>query len=474
MPRYKTDKAWGKHQEFCDGVKKVPKELPKPRGGAKVVNVCFAWRDGTCHRGARCRFAHYEPGAEGSGATGDADGASGVVAVVRSCHFFLQGKCRKGMSCPFSHDVVSTPALSAPGATCKVVLLSLEQLLAAIPAQVESVGAQLEGYEFARVQLGVRAHGGSGPPAKRARGAEGAAAAADDASAADGADSSVGVGAGAGASSNKQQVLDGLRAEFARRHPGVEFVSQSPDLMLEFDMATAKFDKPIVVPVFVYGRYNKLVRGIPQSRWPCSACRPGGTNDKMVVEEEGGDEGDGEEASAAVAGIKRKAADAAAEAEVDAAGTDADAVACEPATPPTTTCKACGGTGLQYPHSVQDLLGSKLVAAFDADDCVFHGMGREDIDVLCLGSGRPCVIELKRPCKRRASITPAELEALRTEVNASAAPSVSLKGPLRLSSRAEPARLKVSRHIGREPLATGHEPRVTSYGPTANLTNTAA
>ena len=84
-----------------------------------------------------------------------------------------------------------------------------------------------------------------------------------------------------------------------------------------------------------------------------------------------------------------------------------------------------------------------MVAAFGADDCVFHGMGREDIDVLCSGSGRPFVMELKRPRKRRATISPEELEALKTEVDASAAPMVALNGPLRLSSRAEPARLKV-------------------------------
>ena len=67
-----------------------------------------------------------------------------------------------------------------------------------------------------------------------------------------------------------------------------------------------------------------------------------------------------------------------------------------------------------------------MVAAFDAADCVFHGMGHEDIDVLCLGPGRPFVMELKRARKHRSTI--AKFEAMRAEVNAAAAPAVALSG----------------------------------------------
>ena len=35
-----------------------------------------------------------------------------------------------------------------------------------------------------------------------------------------------------------------------------------------------------------------------------------------------------------------------------------------------------------------------------AEDDAFHGMGREDIDVRCLGRGRPFVVELKSPMRR--------------------------------------------------------------------------
>ena len=37
---------------------------------------------------------------------------------------------------------------------------------------------------------------------------------------------------------------------------------------------------------------------------------------------------------------------------------------------------------------------------FGSDEHAFHGMGREDIDVRCLGRGRPFVIEMKKPMKR--------------------------------------------------------------------------
>ena len=57
-------------------------------------------------------------------------------------------------------------------------------------------------------------------------------------------------------------------------------------------------------------------------------------------------------------------------------------------------CRACKGrdercnmTGLQYEKSVQDLIGNPLLNVFDSKEHAFHGMGREDIDVRCLGRG---------------------------------------------------------------------------------------
>ena len=91
--------------------------------------------------------------------------------------------------------------------------------------------------------------------------------------------------------------------------------------------------------VYLYGRYRKLERGVPQTRWPCRACKGRG-------------------------------------------------------------CDRCEGTGLQYATSVQQLVADPLREMLGAEDDAFHGMGREDIDVRCLGRGRPFVVELKSPMRR--------------------------------------------------------------------------
>ena len=65
-----------------------------------------------------------------------------------------------------------------------------------------------------------------------------------------------------------------------------------------------------------------------------------------------------------------------------------------------------------------------------------HSMGREDIDVRCLGNGRPTVIELKNPKKRNA-----ELEKLTNLVNKSADGRVEIK-KLRISNKSEVVRVK--------------------------------
>jgi tRNA pseudouridine synthase 10 len=94
-----------------------------------------------------------------------------------------------------------------------------------------------------------------------------------------------------------------------------------------------------VNPLFVYGRYRKLARDIPQSKWFCSNCRGKG-------------------------------------------------------------CKKCGGTGKLYPESVEELASKVLLEAAEGEKSSFHASGREDIDARMLGSGRPFVIEISKPKKR--------------------------------------------------------------------------
>ena len=92
-------------------------------------------------------------------------------------------------------------------------------------------------------------------------------------------------------------------------------------------------------PLFIEGRYRKLERGIPQTKWPCSHCKGKG-------------------------------------------------------------CVKCDNTGQQYKNTVEGLIASQVIPMTRGKDTKFHGSGREDIDVLMLGDGRPFVMEVKHPFKR--------------------------------------------------------------------------
>lgn len=99
-----------------------------------------------------------------------------------------------------------------------------------------------------------------------------------------------------------------------------------------------------VASLYVYGRYRKLLRGIPQTRWPCRRCRGRG-------------------------------------------------------------CPSCGFTGKQYPESVEEWIAAPLLEAAEARDARLHGAGREDIDARMLGSGRPFVLEVLAPRRRTLDLT---------------------------------------------------------------------
>jgi tRNA pseudouridine synthase 10 len=120
--------------------------------------------------------------------------------------------------------------------------------------------------------------------------------------------------------------------------PGTTVDFENPDLAFLVDLAKGTVSVRIA-SVFVYGRYRKLVRGIPQTRWPCRRC--GGRG-----------------------------------------------------------CRACNNTGKQYPESVQEWISPPFVDVAGAEESRFHGAGREDIDARMLDGGRPFVLELRRPRRR--------------------------------------------------------------------------
>jgi len=126
-----------------------------------------------------------------------------------------------------------------------------------------------------------------------------------------------------------------------------------PDVQFTVDLETGAIALT-VAPVFFYGRYRKLARGIPQTHWPCRSCRGRG-------------------------------------------------------------CASCGGTGKQYPTSVEELVLPAFLAATGGTGGHLHGAGREDIDARMLGRGRPFVVEVKEPRVRTV-----DLDAVARAVNAAA------------------------------------------------------
>ena len=144
---------------------------------------------------------------------------------------------------------------------------------------------------------------------------------------------------GAGGSAPlKSSLVEEVARQLKEIDFGVKLVIDKPEILALIDVLTLTVELDIRSH-YVYGRYRKLARGIPQTKWPCRACKGRG-------------------------------------------------------------CPKCNQTGLQYQSSVQGLIGDPLLEIFGSKEHAFHGMGREDIDVRCLGRGRPFVIEMKRPMKR--------------------------------------------------------------------------
>ncbi len=128
---------------------------------------------------------------------------------------------------------------------------------------------------------------------------------------------------------------------------------EKPDIKAIIDTRFDSVDIEIS-PLFIYGRYNKLDRNIPQTRWNCNRCRGKG-------------------------------------------------------------CEKCDGTGKMYETSVEEIIGEPMVKSFSGEDFTLHGMGREDIDAKMLGDGRPFVLEIKNPKKRYKNLKALKEEINRSD-----------------------------------------------------------
>lgn len=138
---------------------------------------------------------------------------------------------------------------------------------------------------------------------------------------------------------------ESLRNEFSR-NIGKKIVEatrketdyERPDVVVLINPFTQQVSLQLN-PIHISGRYRKLVRNIPQSRWFCSKCKGKG-------------------------------------------------------------CEQCNWTGKMYPESVEEIVGNPTLELTKGESIAFHGAGREDIDARMLGLGRPFVIEVKKPRKR--------------------------------------------------------------------------
>lgn len=152
---------------------------------------------------------------------------------------------------------------------------------------------------------------------------------------------------------------------------------EKQDIVINVDIRKKTKVRLQINPLFIEGKYNKYLRGIPQTKWPCTKCKGRG-------------------------------------------------------------CDECNGTGKQYPGSVEELLSERILEVTRGYEAKFHGAGREDIDVLMLGSGRPFVLEIKEPKIRKIN-----LKELEEEINKSAEGKTAYHG-LKFVERNRKAEIKVS------------------------------
>jgi len=136
-----------------------------------------------------------------------------------------------------------------------------------------------------------------------------------------------------------------ILAEKVEGLSGKEYDAQAGSGRLVFDLHSFTANA-INEPVFLFGRYRKLVPGLSQSRWHCKSCNGRG-------------------------------------------------------------CKNCDGKGVLY-ESVEDIIASPLEREFGGEGSL-HASGREDVDVANT-AGRPFVLSISSPKRTKAELEKALAE----------------------------------------------------------------
>ncbi len=128
---------------------------------------------------------------------------------------------------------------------------------------------------------------------------------------------------------------------FARKITGKEIDACDPEAVLKLNFKTGKFYFQ-KENAFIFGRYEKLEEGLSQTKWLCSWCNGAG-------------------------------------------------------------CNNCGMRGTRFEDSVHQQIEAGF-KKFGIAGSKLHGSGREDVDVRNIGGGRPFVIELESPKKRKLDL----------------------------------------------------------------------
>lgn len=131
--------------------------------------------------------------------------------------------------------------------------------------------------------------------------------------------------------------LNRIAGDFIANLSGKPYVAQNAQMIFRIDFTLAKA-RAEPQALFFFTRYRKLSRNYCQHLWVCGKCRGRG-------------------------------------------------------------CKACESKGENYP-SVEGAIKEFFAPAFGASDVQLHASGREDVDVITEGSGRPCIIEIIHPRQR--------------------------------------------------------------------------
>ena len=175
-----------------------------------------------------------------------------------------------------------------------------------------------------------------------------------------------------------------------------KIVLDAPHVNVLLDLVLNAFVVDIF-PQIVVGRYCKLQRGIAQTRHFCYQCKGRGKWNGSV-------------------------------------------------------CTVCKGEKVLTKDSVQELIAPFFEKAFSAKEMLFHGAGREDVDVRMLGNGRPFALTIENPLVRTV-----DLHALQEKINAALKGRVELHS-LELASPDAVAKVTQAYHMKRyRALVHAHE-----------------